>query len=97
MLFTLPLPCVCALHVSLCRLALRAPRCTGREVSKPLLSAGILGLYGAIGYAVSRPKAGAQKGPTEPTIEATSTDEEDFIKQFVAAAEKEDKEAAAKH
>ncbi|EJD54772.1 hypothetical protein AURDEDRAFT_156550 [Auricularia subglabra TFB-10046 SS5] len=63
----------------------------GRQVPKYVLSLGTYGSVGLISYLATRggDKKAAAK-PETPSFQSSSKDEEDFIKNFVAEAEKAD-------
>ncbi|ORY94658.1 hypothetical protein BCR43DRAFT_442618 [Syncephalastrum racemosum] len=61
----------------------------GKQVPNHLIAIGFISAYALAGVAVSmRPKA---PQPATPPIKASSADEEQFIKEFLKAAETEEK------
>jgi len=66
----------------------------GRAIKSEYLALGTLVSTGLLAYASTRGNKKAAPSPSAPiSLPDASTDEQDFVKQFVAAAEKED----AKH
>jgi len=69
----------------------------GRAVKKEYLALATFGSIGAVSWLASRRSGGSQPAKQEETkIESSSKEEEEFIKSFIAEAEKEEA-AAAKH
>ncbi|KAK1755591.1 hypothetical protein QBC47DRAFT_380731 [Echria macrotheca] len=67
----------------------------GRKVGSHYLAMLTLGTIFGTSYAFSR---GGNKTPASPPINASSSDEADFIKKFLESAEEDQKkEAPAKH
>ncbi|EGS21809.1 uncharacterized protein CTHT_0036790 [Thermochaetoides thermophila DSM 1495] len=66
----------------------------GAQVGSHYLAMGILGTLFGTAYAFS---GGSKKTPATPPINASSSDEADFIKKFMEQAEAEQKKSEAKH
>ncbi|ORX42418.1 hypothetical protein DM01DRAFT_1369068 [Hesseltinella vesiculosa] len=61
----------------------------GRQVPTHVLAMGFLGAYAGLGaYFTMKPSA---PKPATPPIQASSSDEEAFIKEFLAKAEEDEK------
>ncbi|KAI8866391.1 hypothetical protein GQ42DRAFT_75206 [Ramicandelaber brevisporus] len=65
----------------------------GRKIANHHLVLGMLAGYGAIGYSVFGRKSATPVDTTMPAIKASSADEENFIREFIKAAEADE----AKH
>ncbi|KAK4109719.1 hypothetical protein N656DRAFT_782551 [Canariomyces notabilis] len=67
----------------------------GQEIGSHYLAMGILGSLFGTAYAFT---GGSKKMPATPPINASSSDEADFIKKFIEQAESEEKKpASGKH
>ncbi|WFD37957.1 uncharacterized protein MJAP1_000905 [Malassezia japonica] len=65
----------------------------GVKILNEYLVLGVFGTIGAIGYASTRGgSSDAKKAPAAPVLGGQSADEESFIKQFIAEAQKESKD-----
>ncbi|CAO3668502.1 unnamed protein product [Umbelopsis vinacea] len=61
----------------------------GKAVPNHILAMSFIGAYAALG--VWATSGSSKPKPAEPPIKASSSDEEAFIKEFLAKAESEDK------